>query len=164
MTFPSAVTTCKFKTLFFMVPYLTALVPEAPVEAIPPRVALAPGSVYEYYCTTSTTSFPSVVKSLNFKWIHGVTCMLVLFFCGSRTTSRNFKKRRDVMERVKCHDKRCTRTKEINDSRNRELHSVTDLKLQSDKRVKKVGCKSQRRTKSCLTGIYFWKTKSRKTR
>lgn len=43
----SGTTTSKLRTFCFMVPYLTAFVPDAPVDAIPPNVADAPGSVWE---------------------------------------------------------------------------------------------------------------------
>ena len=45
MTRPSASTTSKFKTFSLIVPYLTALVPDALVEHIPQSVASAPGSI-----------------------------------------------------------------------------------------------------------------------
>ena len=41
---PSGSTTSKLRTFSFMVPYRTALVPDAPVAAIPHRDASAPGS------------------------------------------------------------------------------------------------------------------------
>lgn len=41
---PFEVTTSRLRTFCFIVPYLTAFVPDAPVAAIPPRVADAPGS------------------------------------------------------------------------------------------------------------------------
>ena len=45
-TSPVASTTCRFNTFSLIVPYLTALVPEALVAAIPHNEASAPGSVY----------------------------------------------------------------------------------------------------------------------
>ena len=42
---PSAITASSASTLSFIVPYLTAFVPEARVAAIPPSEALAPGSI-----------------------------------------------------------------------------------------------------------------------
>ena len=44
-TSPDASTTCKLITFSLIVPYLTALVPEALVAAIPHNEASAPGSV-----------------------------------------------------------------------------------------------------------------------
>ena len=42
---PLGRTTVKPRTIVFMVPYLTAMVPEADVAAIPANVASAPGSI-----------------------------------------------------------------------------------------------------------------------
>ena len=44
-TSPVASTTCRFSTFSLIVPYLTALVPEALVAAIPHNEASAPGSI-----------------------------------------------------------------------------------------------------------------------
>ena len=42
---PLGKTTVKPEITVFIVPYLTAMVPEAEVAAIPPSAALAPGSI-----------------------------------------------------------------------------------------------------------------------
>ena len=60
MMLPSAVTTSNASTLSFMVPYRTELVPEARVDAIPPMLAFAPGSIGKKRPVARSSEFNSL--------------------------------------------------------------------------------------------------------
>ena len=57
---PSAVMTSNASTLSFIVPYRTELVPEARVDAIPPMLALAPGSIGKKRPVSRSAEFNSM--------------------------------------------------------------------------------------------------------